>query len=382
MNHKLENYLLEVIRGHKKGIMARIVLFICSILANIYYIGVKIRVKLYDLGIKKSHDIPCTIISIGNISVGGTGKTPITQFLARKFKARGLKVAILNRGYKAEFEGGIGLVSDGKQVLMTPKEAGDEAFMLAQSLPDVPIIIGSDRVVTGRYAYKHFEPDIILLDDGFQHWKLDRDIDVVAIDATNPFSNGSMIPRGTLREPLCSLERADVFFITKVDQVSQDEINKIRAKLDDYNHMALIFDTIHSPTYLRGLGGEINLDSNLDLSDKKVMSVSGIGNPKSFEQTLTDLGANVVDSIRFEDHHQYQEDEIVEIFSKAIEKDVELIITTEKDAVSMSSELVVKIKEQSIDVKVLGIEVEVLGEEVRIETLLSKMEGRRWKTRK
>jgi tetraacyldisaccharide 4'-kinase len=382
MNQKLEKYLLKVVRGHKQGFVAKVVLLICTLLANIYYLGIKTRSKFYNWGIKRSEELPCTVISVGNITVGGTGKTPVTQLLAREFKERGLKVAILNRGYKADYEDEIGLVSDGEKIFMTPEEAGDEAFMMAQSLPEVPVIIGSDRVITGRYAYENFDTDILLLDDGFQHWPLARDIDVVVVDATNPFANGRLIPRGTLREPLSSLGRADIFFLTKVDQVSRGKINDICAKLNDHNPMALIFETAHRPTYLRTLGEKIDLDSELDLTDKRVMAVSGIGNPQSFEQTLRDLGADLVDQFRFQDHHKYQDEEVIDIFSKAVEQNVELIVTTEKDAVSMSPELVDKIKGQAIDFKVLGITVDVLTEEVRFKKLLSKMEGKGWKVRK
>lgn len=381
MNQNLEEYLLSVIKGHKQGAIARGVLFICALLAGIYRLGIKARAKLYDLGIKEGQELPCTVISVGNITVGGTGKTPVAQLLARELKEKGKKVAILNRGYKAEFEKEAGLVSDGQRILMNPEEAGDEAFMLAQSLPEVPIIIGSDRTVTGKYAYEEFDVDVLLLDDGFQHWRLERDEDIVVIDATDPFSNGHLIPRGTLREPLSSLDRADIFFLTKVDQVSRNEIDQIRSKLNDHNPLALIFETIHSPAYLRGLGEDINYNSELNLANERVMAVSGIGNPRSFEQTLTDLEAEVVERIRFGDHHQYTKEEIIDIFSRAVEQDVDSIITTEKDAVSMSPELVNEIKAQKIDFQVLGITVKVLADSERFEKLLSRMEGKRWQTR-
>jgi tetraacyldisaccharide 4'-kinase len=375
MNQKLEKYLLKVIRGHKQGVVAKVVLIICTLLSKIYHLGIKMRAKFYELGIKKGTELPCVVISVGNITVGGTGKTPIAQLLARRFKDRGKKVAILNRGYRAESEEEVALVSDGEEIFMTPEEAGDEAFMLAQSLPGVPIIIGSDRSITGKYAYEKFDTDILILDDGFQHWSLERNKDIVVIDSTNPFANGHLIPRGTLREPMSNLSRADIFFLTKVDQVSKKRVDEIKTKLNDYNPMSLIFETIHSPSYLRTLGDELDLDLELDLASRRVMAVSGIGNPQSFEQTLTDLEAEVVERVRFEDHHQYRKEEIIDIFSRAVENDADLIITTEKDAVSMSQNLVDDIKNQAIEFKVLGITVEVLTESVQFEKLLSRMEG-------
>ncbi|MBM7622930.1 tetraacyldisaccharide 4'-kinase [Sporohalobacter salinus] len=382
MNRSLEEYLLAVIRGHKKGIVAKIVLIICSLLANIFKLVLKIRTKLYELGVKDSTKLDCTVISIGNITAGGTGKTPVAQFLARKFKERGRKPAILNRGYKAEFDGEIGVVSDGRRIKMDSSEAGDEAYMLAKSLPDVPVIIGSERAVTGKYAYQKFDSDMVILDDGFQHWGLERNLDIVVVDATNPFDNGYLMPRGTLREPLSNLARADVFFLTKVNQISKSQLKGIKSKLTEYNSTALVFETIHSPTYLRSLEDKKRDGSNLDLTGQQVMSLSGIGNPESFEETLSSLGAEVVNKVRFEDHHRYQTEEILDIFSCAAEEGIDLIITTEKDVVSMPPEVENSILKQDIELKVLGIELEVLTEDFELESLLLKLEGKRWKTRR
>lgn len=379
MNRSLEEYLLAVIRGHKQGFIARTVLIICAFLSNIFKLVLKIRTKLYELGIIDSSELDCTVISIGNITAGGTGKTPVAQFLARRFKERGLQTAILNRGYKAEFEGKIGVVSDGRRVKMDAAEAGDEAYLLAESLPEVPVIIGSSRAVTGEYAHSEFGAEIVILDDGFQHWSLERDLDIVVVDATNPFANGRLMPRGTLREPLASLARGDVFFLTKVDQVSKARLEEIKSKLKEYNATALVFETIHAPAYLRPLTEKQRTDMELDLTGKQVMALSGIGNPQSFEKTLDSLGAEVVKKVRFEDHHHYNEEEILNIFSSAAQQEVDLIITTEKDAVSMPPQVKEKIINQEIELKVLGIELEVLTEEFELESLLLKLEGAEWK---
>ncbi|MCK8824275.1 tetraacyldisaccharide 4'-kinase [Fuchsiella alkaliacetigena] len=375
MNKKLEDYLLQVIRGHKQGFIAWLILFLFTLLSNIYYLGIKFRTKLYQWGFKEDTKLPCRVISVGNITMGGTGKTPIVEYLAKKFKQRGRKVVVLNRGYKADFTGEVGVVSDGTSILMEGSQAGDEALMLAQRLEGVPIIIGSNRVVTGDYACREFEAEILILDDGFQHWPLARDVDVVVIDATNPFSNGYVIPRGILREPLSSLERADIFLLSKVDQAPEEKLAEIKDKLNKYNPQALIFETAYRPSYLRNLEGSVKLAAEF-LARKRVIAVSGIGNPASFEQTLEDLGVELVKHTKFEDHHRYTKEELVDIFSEAAAKGVELIVTTEKDAASIEAELVEEIKGQGIDFRVLGIEVEVKTEEVRMDSLLTKMEGR------
>ncbi|MCK8816352.1 tetraacyldisaccharide 4'-kinase [Natroniella sulfidigena] len=373
----VEEYLLELVQGNKTGIVAHLLLAILKVLSKIYGTVIFMRRKLYQWGFKEEKVLPTKVISIGNITVGGTGKTPLVKLLALTLLESDYQVVILNRGYKADFSGDIGVVSDGREILMDAKQAGDEAFMLAKELPEVPVIIGSARRQTGAYAAQRFEPDFIILDDGFQHWQVARDYDLVVIDATNPFDNEELLPRGLLREPVSSLNRAHAFLLTKTDQVEQSELTEIRRRLIEINPAATIITTKHQPTYLRKLVNDRRQE--VDLQEEKVLAVSGIGNPESFEQTLTDLGAEVVDQIRFKDHHQYSKEEILEVFSLASEVNVDRIVTTEKDAVSIKPELVTEIGQERIDFDVLGIELQVINSQNKFSELVSKMEVARCK---
>ncbi|MCK8827325.1 tetraacyldisaccharide 4'-kinase [Natroniella acetigena] len=374
---EVEEYLLEVVQGNKTGIVAQILLIILKALSKIYGAGIFIRRKFYQWGIKKEEVLATKVISIGNITVGGTGKTPLVKLLALTLLEADYQVVILNRGYKADFSGDIGVVSDAKEILMDAKQAGDEAFMLAKELPQVPVIIGPARRQTGAYAAQRFEPDFIILDDGFQHWQVARDYDLVVIDATNPFDNGELLPRGLLREPVTSLNRAHAFLLTKTDQVEQAELTEIRRRLIEINPAATIITTKHQPTYLRELVSD--RQQEVDLTEQRVLAVSGIGNPESFEQTLEDLGAEVVEQIRFRDHHQYSKNEIVEIFSLASEVNVDRIITTEKDAVSIKPKLVTEIGQERIDFEVLGMEMQIIDSQDKFSDLVAKMEVARCK---
>ncbi|TDX59212.1 tetraacyldisaccharide 4'-kinase [Orenia marismortui] len=369
---KLEEYLLDIVEGKKKGIIAKIILVLLTILSSLYRSIIILRNKLYDWDIKKSKQLDAKVISIGNITVGGTGKTPIVQKLARTLSDKGYKVVVLNRGYKAKFSGEVGVVSNGKEILMSADEAGDEAYMLAASLKEIPIIIGSDRAKTGEYACAQFEADFIIMDDAFQHRQVARDYDIVVVDATNPFDNGYLLPRGKLREPLSGLKRGHFFLLTKVDQVGENKLKEIKKKLIKINAAAAIITTKHEPTYLRNLTNQQR--QSIDLASEKVLAVSGIGNPKSFEDTLKNLGADLVDKIRFADHHDYTKEEILQIFTQASEKNVDKIITTEKDAVSIDDDLIEEIGLEKINFEVLGIEIKIIDSQYKFDELIVKLE--------
>ncbi|GAB6099445.1 tetraacyldisaccharide 4'-kinase [Halanaerocella petrolearia] len=369
----LEEYLLEVITGQRESIKDKIVLILLTGLAWIYQGIIWMRSKVYDWGLKESTDLSAPVISVGNITVGGTGKTPVVKMLASKLLESDHQSVILNRGYKGELEEDIGIVSDGQEVLLSAQEAGDEAYMLANNLPSTPIVIGKDRSRTGEFTLQEFGPDFIILDDAFQHWQVERDYDLVVVDATNPFANGYLLPRGRLREPVSSLQRANCLLLTKADQVTPKRLESIKDKLREINTTAMIITTRHKPTYLRKIGNQEHKE--LDLEDQKVLAVSGIGNPQAFEQTLKDLGAQVVDEFRFSDHHTYTKEEVMEIFTTASEQDVDRIITTEKDAVSIDQELIAEINRQQINLEILGIEIEILDSEEKSDEFFTQLEG-------
>ena len=224
-------------------------------------------------------------------------------------------------------------------------EAGDEAYMLAKHLPDVPVLIGTERAKTGRYAIEHFGAQVAILDDGYQHWQLARDMDILLVDAVNVFGNGYLLPRGTLREPLSHIDRADVCLMTKVDQAAPGAIEHIWETFRSYNQDGLILESIHQPRqFVRlsdwyediGAGGI----PVTEMEGKKVLALSAIGNPASFEQTLADLGVEIVESMRYPDHHDYDERDMAEVLYRAETLGVEAIVSTEKDAVKVPGDVV------------------------------------------
>ena len=341
---KVENfqtYFFQLVHGREThGVVLTVVKALLYLFSLIYGWLVNLKLMGYKVRIFKQKKLSCCVISLGNITVGGTGKTPTAQRLARDIRDMGYRVVILNRGYRAKWKGRVGIVSDGKRLLMTAAEAGDEAYMLAKHLPDVPVLIGAERAQTGQYAIDHFGAEVAILDDGYQHWQLQRDMDILLVDAVNVFGNGYMLPRGTLREQVSHLDRADVCLMTKVDQAREGSCDHIRNTMRKYNPDALILESIHQPRCLIDLlDWNENISSNgLDVSEMKgmrVMAVSAIGNPASFEQTLSDIGAVIIESLRFPDHHDYTIEEMNDAIDQAQRQGAEAIVITEKDAVKI-----------------------------------------------
>lgn len=323
-----------------KNIFVRAFIFFLQLLSYVYGLIINIRSGAYHIGMFKTKRLDCFVISLGNITVGGTGKTPTAQQLARRIRDMGYTVVILNRGYRAKWHGDVGVVSDGKNILMEAADAGDEAYMLAKHLPNVPVLIGAERSVTGQYAVEKFGAEVAILDDGFQHWQVERDLDIMLVDAVNVFGNEYMLPRGTLREPLSHIERADVCLMTKVDQAADGSCSYIREKINRYNNKALIIESIHQPKSLIDLSDwKDNIASDgvpvEEIAGKRVVAVSAIGNPASFEQTISGVGAEIIESVRFPDHHDYTADEMLEVMEQAAQDGAEAILITEKDAVKV-----------------------------------------------
>lgn len=356
----IQTYLFQLIYGEKTGWVHDLLLLCLRSFSFLYGMGVYLKLLLYKHGVLTRHKLPCKVISLGNITVGGTGKTPTAQRLAGTIRDMGYRVVILNRGYRAKSKEPVALVSDGKKIYMTVTEAGDEAYLLAKNLPGVPVVIGKNRAVSGAYAVEKLKADVVILDDGYQHWQLDRDLDIVLIDTINVFGNNFLLPRGTLREPLENLNRAHAFLLTKVDQSSENIRDAIRLTLNCFNRKALVVESIHRPRcfievaeWYKGAGyAGCALDT---VQGRQVMAVSAIGNPSSFEQTIIDLGAEVVDSVRFPDHHNYTMAEMQTVMEQAAARGVYCIITTEKDAVKFPAEFIHSVR--PLPLYVLGIEV-------------------------
>ena len=303
------------------------------ILSFFYSTGVKSRFFLYRFGIFKTHRLACTVISIGNITIGGSGKTPIAMYLAERLASIGKKVVILSRGYKGK-AGDIAIVSDGKHISLGPEDAGDEPYLMATKIKTVPVIVGRDRYKTGLYAIEKFSPDIIILDDGFQHIRLARDIDILLVDSRRAFGNGYLFPLGILREPLNGLKRATLVLLKKSEENTLESEEKNSSQLTGQMKDFPIIPFTYKPVAIRNLvnGARLHIDS---LKGKRVATLSGIADPKSFKGTVEGLGAVVIREFSYPDHYKYTSCELNNIVKQMKDIDVEILITTEKDAVKL-----------------------------------------------
>lgn len=331
-------------QGDEKGFLyysAFLPLYLFSLL---YGIGVRFRFFLYRIGLFKIRKLDCKVISIGNITIGGSGKTPMTIFLAEKLREKGKKVVILSRGYKGKIKD-IGIVSDGKNILLSPDEAGDEPYLMAVKLKTVPVIVGRNRYKTGIYAIEKFNPDVIILDDGFQHIRLYRDMDILLIDGKRGFGNGYLFPIGVLREPLRGLKRASFLMIKGKHSLSS--LNSLTCPIISFNYKPKVIDSLFDDSIL-------NVNS---LKRKKIVVLSGIADPKSFKDTLEKLGALVIKEIVFPDHYAYTHKDMQIIAREA--EGTDMVITTMKDAVKLKSFPI-----ESLSIYALDIEVEIENLEI------------------
>lgn len=288
-------------------------------LGNIRYYG-------YSHGLFPSRKLPLSVVSVGNISVGGTGKTPMTIYLSAFFRKHGKRVAILSRGYKGSSYHAVNIVSDGRKICLSPAEAGDEPFLVAEKLPGVPVLTGKDRGLLGEYARAHFSTEVAVLDDGFQHLKLQRDLDIVLLDGRNPLGNSYVLPRGMLRESPKQLKRAQLIVVTHPDEtIGKEEIEDL---IRSYNQSAPVFWARYRPVALEELKTRetVSLDS---LKGEKVVAVAGLGRPESFARLLAEIGAEVEETRWYPDHYRYRGNELGGIADSSI------IVTTEKDAVKL-----------------------------------------------
>ena len=362
---RLERFLLRLIQapgadqGHPWTIRSFLV-FLKGI-SLCFWAVVQARLLFYETGILRRYPLGCQVISVGNVTVGGTGKTPVVEVFARELQKSGRKVAILSRGYRKKelpwyeriFREHIDpprIVSDGHHVLLDSEMGGDEPYMLAVNLPGVVVLVDKNRVKSGRFAVRKFGCDTLVLDDGFQYQKLKHRLELVLVDRTNPFGNGNLLPRGILREPIRNLKRANFFFITKSDGQCDD----LRAELARINPDAEIIECRHEPRRLRDAFSAT--DKPLEwLRDLPVLSFSGIAAPQSFEGSLRTLGARVVECQRFTDHHRFSQQELIDAVNRAEDIGAKAIITTEKDAVRMP-----RLENPAVPIYYLRVDIEIL----------------------
>src|SRR3954471_22358548 len=363
----VETFVLEVIFDERRGTIAEVARGGLFLLSTVFQVAVKTRRFLYNVRILRDSTLGVQVIAIGNLTVGGTGKTPVVEKFARELKDQGRTVAILSRGYRSkppplrkrlinkllfrEESTPPRIVSDGRSLLLDSETAGDEPYMLASNLKDVVVLVDKDRVKSGRYAIEKFGCDTLLLDDGFQYWKLrGRRRDIVLIDCQQPFGNERMLPRGTLREPPPHLARASTIFITKSDGNTE----ALRKRIIQHNPTAPIIECIHHPLYFEDVftGERMTLEY---LVGKRVASLSGIAQPESFEKSLIKIGAELVYNKRFADHHRFTQQEVLNAINRSKKRQAQLIITTQKDAVRFP-----KIDRRDLPILFMRVEIKIL----------------------
>jgi len=379
---ELEQYFLEVMDGRRSRWYDRTLCAVLFIASRFYRMGNQFRIWMYDKRVIRHHALGCLVVSIGNLSCGGTGKTPVVEVFARSLSSQGRRVAILSRGYRSrkrplwfrlkhlfstqKIELPPKVVSDGKDLLLNSEYAGDEPFMLASNLKNVAVLVDKDRVKSGIYAITRFHSDVIILDDGFQYLMLKPHINIVLVDSTDPFGNGHVLPRGILREPIKNIRRADYVFLTKSD--GSHRIAHLKRFIRRHTRRAEIIECCHRPQYLVRLfsgGAREPLDR---LRGAKVAALSAIARPESFERFLEEFGAVLVLRDHYADHHRYSQQEIIDFINEAKAAGAEFIVTTEKDAVRIP-----RIMRCDVPLYYLRIEIDILSGQESFDQCISRI---------
>ena len=338
----LESFFHEVI-SPKRPLHLLPVYGLLRLVAVFYAIGQRVRAGFYRRGVFKTRRLDCRVISIGNLTLGGTGKTPMVMMVADTLRRKGFKPAILSRGYGGQSGEFVNVVNDGQQTLLSPEMAGDEPVMMAQRLKDIPVLTGRIRYETGKYAIEQFGVDVLILDDGYQHLPLHRDLNILLCDAARPFGTGVVFPAGELREPLSAMDRADMICLTRCRGGDPTD------RIDECNRRQM-------PVIQTGL----RVQSVIELSSGKetgmevvqhhpVAAFCGIAHPLDFFRTLEQVPVQVVNQKYFPDHHDYSADDLKAIENRAKQAGAKLIITTEKDAV--------KLKDHTFDLPVYAVRI-------------------------
>jgi tetraacyldisaccharide 4'-kinase len=347
--YAFEQYTIDVILGRREDTGAIIYGAFLQGVSFLFSGAVQLRLWLYRQRILHDQPLGCLVVVVGNLTVGGTGKTPVVEKFARALAERGRHVAILSRGYKSKrppfWQRGWNalthaddppprVVSDGTRVLLDSERAGDEPYMLARNLPGVVVLVDKDRVKAGTYAIKHFGCDTLVLDDGFQYLPLKGRLNLLLVDKTNPFGNGHLLPRGILREPIKHLRRASYVFLTKSNGQRDLEIEELIRR---HNPGVDVIECAHRPQYLQRVDAAERLPLDF-LRDKRVGAFSGIATPESFEHFLRELGAQLLYTKRFLDHYRFTQEDLNLVFGQARQAGLDFLVTTEKDAVRIDEQ--------------------------------------------
>jgi len=354
---KLQKFLYNLATDKYRGLIPGIIKVFLFVLSLFYGLLVRILTVINHI---RPERLNCKVISVGNITLGGTGKTSLVALIAQSLKTQGHKVAILSRGYKRKLKAP-GLAGRQESSKLEGYEAmGDEPYMLAKNLGDIPVIVDADRIRAAEQAMRDYTVDAVILDDASQQWQIAKDLEIMTIDATNPFGNSHLLPRGILREPLSALRRADVFVLTKTNINPTKGVQDVKDFLNTINPNAPVFESVHKPVgfYKIGKPGElINIDA---LKAKTVTLFSGIADPRSFEHLIKGMCAQVGLSFKFPDHYRYAQQDLNKIFQASQTKNIDTIVTTEKDAVRLQD---LQLNAYSLQLLVLRIELKINDEQ-------------------
>jgi tetraacyldisaccharide 4'-kinase len=379
---RFEQFATDVILERRFGKGAMVLRWFLYGLSWLFRGGVQTRLWLYRQRIRRARQLGVMVVSVGNLTVGGTGKTPVVERLARELTDGGRRVVVLSRGYKnkklpllrrlrRKFFGKFKprVVHDGTRLLMDSAWAGDEPYMLARSLGNVPVLVHRNRARAGRIAVEDFGADLVILDDGMQYLDVEHRVDICLIDRQAPFGNEFLLPRGTLREPPPNLRRAGYILITKaVPGASGPLIQRIR----EYNKTADIIECVHKPMYLQNLYDPADRLPLSALEGKYAGVLSGIAQPGSFEATLKSLGAKLEVTSRFADHHRFRDQELLDFIARCARRDLDLIVTTEKDAVRFPVRIA-GIEKPEVPVYYLRVEIEIIAGHENWERLVARL---------
>lgn len=328
---------------------------------------VRLRSALFDRGVLPIRRLQVPVISVGNLAAGGTGKTPTVLFLAAELRRRGFRPAVVSRGYRGSAERTGGVVGDGERVLLEADQAGDEPRLLAERLPGVPVIVGADRYAAGTNAIRRFSPDVILLDDGFQHRRLARDVELALLDARRPLGNGHLLPRGPLREPPGALKRADALILTRSDR------GGVPPRVPGTEGIP-VFRAVHRPVLRRIVPAGAPMDAArksptgpAHLANRRIFVFSGLANNAGVLRTVRALGGNPVGAMDFPDHHAFSDADRERVGRRAETASADLLATTEKDAVRLPGDATFP-----RDLAVVGVEMDFRGDADRFHRFLTR----------
>lgn len=345
-------------RENKSGILV----FFLRFLSAVYLLGYAIRKFFYHIRLIKAKELNAKVISIGNITLGGSGKTPFVLYLSKKLNEKGINFAILTRGYGRSSK----TTKELKRISAADvkwEEVGDEPFLLSSHLPEVPLIVDKDRYYSGKIALDKYKSNVLILDDGFQHWRLKRDLDIMMVDSSVDLETEKLFPAGRLREPLSSIKRAGIFILSRVNQSSNKD--KIKALLQKLNPQAPIAESILEVTSVLSWKDKTEIELK-SLKGKKGLAFCGIGNPYSFERTLKSMGIEILNAFFFMDHYIYTRKEFISLEEEGKKQGVDFLITTEKDSIRLP-----EIKELRIPLLVVKVELKIISGEKKLWEVLN-----------